>query len=142
MFDKHTQKFVNYRHDRKNENGLSDQVVISITQQNDSIYWICTHSGLNKLNINTGKFTHFFEKDGLANNVVYEMLPDAQGNYWISTNGGISRFNPDTYTFKNYTQEDGLQSNEFNSNAALKSSSGELYFGGVNGFNVFKPSSI
>ena len=142
MFDKHTQKFVNYRHDRKNENGLSDQVVISITQQNDSIYWICTHSGLNKLNINTGKFTHFFEKDGLANNVVYEMLPDAQGNYWISTNGGISRFNPDTYTFKNYTQEDGLQSNEFNSNAALKSSSGELYFGGVNGFNVFKPDSI
>ncbi len=142
MLDKRTQKFTNYRYDQKNATGLSDQVVISITQQNDSIFWICTHSGLNKLNINSGKFIHFFEKDGLPNNVVYEMLEDADGNYWISSNGGLSKFNPKTYSFNNYTEDDGLQSNEFNSNAALKSSSGEFYFGGVNGVSIFKPEEI
>ncbi len=142
MLDKNTKKFTNYRYDRKNAFGLSDQIVNSITQQNDSIFWLCSFGGLNKLNVNTGKFTHFFEKDGLANNVTYEMLEDENGNYWISSNGGLSKFNPRTYTFKNYTEEDGLQSNEFNSDAALKSSSGEFYFGGINGFNVFKPENI
>jgi len=35
-----------------------------------------------------------------------------------------------------------LQSNEFNGGAYLKSQSGELYFGGINGFNRFSPSRI
>ena len=140
--DKATGKFKNYRYDRKNANGLSDQIVVSITQQDDSVYWVCTHSGINKLNVNTGKFTHFLEKEGLANNVTYEMLKEDAGDYWISSNKGLSRFNAKTTTFKNFTEEDGLQSNEFNSNAAFKSSTGEFYFGGVNGFNVFRPEDI
>jgi ligand-binding sensor domain-containing protein/signal transduction histidine kinase len=142
VMDRKTKQFKNFIYDRKNKNGLSDQVVTSFTQQNDSIYWICTLSGLNKLNIVTGKFTHFFEGDDLANNAVYQMIRDDDGNYWISTNGGINKFDPQTNLFKTYTEEDGLQSNEFNANAALKSRTGDLYFGGVNGFNVFNPKYI
>jgi ligand-binding sensor domain-containing protein/signal transduction histidine kinase len=140
--DKKTGKFTNYTYDRKNKNGLSDQVVVSIRQQNDSIYWICTNSGLNRLNLNTGQFKHFFEKDGLNNNVVYDILEDHEGNYWISSDHGLNKFYTLSYRFKNYTYEDGLQSDEFNTNAALKSSAGELYFGGVNGFNIFDPAKI
>ncbi|RAW03252.1 ligand-binding sensor domain-containing protein [Pseudochryseolinea flava] len=141
-FDKKSGVFTNYNYDRKNKNGLSDQVVVSIRQQNDSIYWICTNSGLNRLNLKTGKFKHFFEKDGLNNNVVYDILEDDEGNYWISSDHGLNKFYTLSYRFKNYTYEDGLQSNEFNTNAALKSSSGALYFGGVNGFNVFDPTRV
>jgi ligand-binding sensor domain-containing protein/two-component sensor histidine kinase len=142
MLDKSTGKFVNYRYDRKNKEGLSDQVVVSIRQQNDSIYWVCTNSGLNRLNIHTGKFKHFFQKDGLANNVVYDMLQDSEGNYWISSDRGLNKFYTLSVRFKNFTEEDGLQSNEFNANAAMKSSRGDLYFGGVNGFNVFNPDNM
>lgn len=142
ILDKQTNTFRHYQYDRKNKNGLSDQVVTGITQQDDSIFWICTHTGLNKLNIKTNRFTHFFEKDKLANNVVYNMLRDDQGHYWISSNGGLSRFDPVRETFKNYTEEDGLQSNEFNANASLRSKTGAFYFGGVNGFNVFYPADI
>lgn len=142
MLDKSTGKFVNYQYDRKNKEGLSDQVVVSIRQQNDSIFWICTNSGLNRLNVNTGRFKHFFQKDGLANNVVYDMLEDNQGNYWISSDRGLNKFYTLSVRFKNFTDEDGLQSNEFNANAALKSSTGDLYFGGVNGFNVFNPDRM
>jgi ligand-binding sensor domain-containing protein/signal transduction histidine kinase len=142
MLDKTTGKFKNYRYDRKNPSGLSDQVVLSITQENDSIFWACTHTGLNKLNINTGAFTHYFEKDGLPNNVVYEMLKDGNEKFWISTNTGLSHFDPARGTFKNFIAEDGLQSNEFNSNAALRSRSGDFYFGGINGFNVFRPEKL
>lgn len=142
MLNKRTGKFVNYRYDRKNKDGLSDQVVVSICQQNDSIFWICTNSGLNRLNVNTGHFKHFFEKDGLTNNVVYDMLQDSRGNYWISSDRGLNKFYTLSVRFKNFTDEDGLQSNEFNANAAMKSSTGDLYFGGVNGFNVFNPDNM
>jgi len=142
VYNPQSKKFTHYEYDRKNKNGLSDQMVSAILQQDDSIYWICTHTGLNRLNSNTGNFKHFFEADGLANNVTYQVLPDASGNLWISTNGGLSKFDPETLTFRTYTQEDGLQSNEFNANAALISSQGDLYFGGVNGFNVFNPRAV
>jgi PAS domain S-box-containing protein len=51
-------------------------------------------------------------------------------------------FNPKTGEFKNYDVNDGLQSNEFNSIASCKSKSGEMFFGGINGFNAFFPDSI
>jgi signal transduction histidine kinase len=35
-----------------------------------------------------------------------------------------------------------LQNSEFNSNAALKSSTGDFYFGGISGFNVFRPERL
>ena len=54
---------------------------------------------------------------------------------------GISKFNPETKLVRNYTQEDGLQGNEFNK-ASLKTKSGRLYFGGIEGFTLFYPDSI
>ena len=37
---------------------------------------------------------------------------------------------------------DGLQSNEFNGGAYHQSSSGEMFFGGINGFNAFLPEQV
>jgi signal transduction histidine kinase len=42
-------------------------------------------------------------------------------------------------TVKNFTPNDGLQGYEFNGNAFMQAANGELYFGGVNGFNRFQP---
>ena len=39
----------------------------------------------------------------------------------------------------NYDKEDGIQHWDFNNRAFLKTRDGTLYFGGVNGFNYFKP---
>jgi signal transduction histidine kinase len=61
---------------------------------------------------------------------------------WLSTNKGLSRFEPATRQFRNYDADDGLQSNEFNSGAAFRSRSGELFFGGIYGFNYFRPEDV
>jgi streptogramin lyase/two-component sensor histidine kinase len=142
MFDPKTRGFTTYRYDRKNREGLSDQVVNSIWQENDSVFWIGTHTGLDRFNVTTKSFEHFFEKDGLPNDVVYEILKDSTGHYWISTNQGLTRFDTANRRFKNFSVDDGLQSNEFNANAALQSRAGDLYFGGVQGFSVFRPGQI
>ena len=78
----------------------------------------------------------------MPNATVYGILGDDTENICISTNKGISRFNPKEEKFKNYDINDGIQSNEFNGGSYLKSKSGELFFGGINGFNRFIPQDI
>ena len=61
---------------------------------------------------------------------------------WIGTNNGISRFDPETGKTKNYDVNYGLQSQQFNRQASIELRSGEMMFGGVNGFNIFHPDSL
>jgi len=97
--------------------------------------------GMFRINKITQKITQFTERDGLADNVVYAILA-SEGFLWISTNHGLSKLNPITSSFTNYEVADGLQSNEFNTNSFFKNEKGELFFGGVNGLNIFHPNDI
>ncbi|MBQ8997219.1 MAG: hypothetical protein IJ086_00840 [Clostridium sp.] len=125
-----------------------DKKVISnenITYMNEDLngnMLIGTNNGLYILNTKDDSFEKYTEKEGLINNTVYGILVDNDNNIWISTNGGISKFYTKDKVFENFTVIDGLQSNEFNGRACFKSESGSLYFGGVNGFNVFNPNDI
>ncbi|RYG10308.1 MAG: response regulator, partial [Chitinophagaceae bacterium] len=67
---------------------------------------------------------------------------DSKGNFWISTANGLTKFNPKSFDFKKYNTGDGLQGLEFEANAYLKTKNGEMFFGGVNGFNHFHPDDI
>lgn len=107
--------------------------------------WLATDRGLARLNWTkpAGRSQYqiklFADYDGLANSFVYSILPDARNNLWLSTNRGISRFEPEQKQFKNFDLSDGLQGYEYNGNAYLRTKDGELFFGGVNGFNRFWP---
>jgi signal transduction histidine kinase/ligand-binding sensor domain-containing protein/DNA-binding response OmpR family regulator len=143
-FDRETETFVHYQHDEKNPNSLSSGQVYAIYEDSRGLFWIGTAGGgLNKFNRATGIFSHYREMDGgLPNDTINYILEDDQGHLWLSTNKGLSKFNPETQTFRNYDVEDGLQSNEFFSGSAYKSRTGELMFGGPNGFNIFDPKLI
>jgi len=142
-FNRETERFTRYRYDSKDKQTLSNDSILSIYQDKKGRVWIGTAGGgLNLYHPETDTFTYYLEKDGLPNGVVYGILEDAKGYLWLSTNFGISRFDPETETFRNFDSGDGLQSNEFNSGAYAKGRNGELYFGGINGLNVFYPSRI
>ncbi|MCS6806616.1 MAG: two-component regulator propeller domain-containing protein [Acidobacteriota bacterium] len=145
-FDPPTAGFKRYRNNPNNPSSLSHNVVRAIAEdplEPDKILWVGTAGGgLNRFDKETETFTHFTEKDGLPNNVVYAILSDGEGNLWMSTNQGLARFNPRTRRFKNFDIKDGLQDNEFNSCASFKSASGELFFGGISGFNAFYPEDV
>ena len=121
---------------------LSNDFVQIIYKDNSNNIWVGTESGLNQYVSANNTFIHFKEADGLPNDNICGILEDSKGNLWLSSKKGISRFNPQTKVFRNYDIHDGLQSNEFNSGACYKSQSGELYFGGVNGLNGFRPENI
>jgi len=112
-------------------------------KQARDIIWVGTKGGgFVQMNKKTGKCVIYGEKQGLPNAVVYGILPDELGNLWLSTNRGIAKFNTQTKHFQPFTKDDGLQDNEFNTQAFTKSPQGELCFGGINGFNIFKAAEI
>jgi ligand-binding sensor domain-containing protein len=122
---------------------LDIREVFCIHQDASGLLWIGTKGGgLLCFNPVTGSVKAYTEKEGLSNNVVYGILEDKTGSLWLSTNWGLSRFNPSDRSFVHYDVRDGLQSNEFNIGAYFENSNGEMYFGGMNGFNLFNPSDI
>jgi ligand-binding sensor domain-containing protein len=140
--DKKTGKFRRFMNDPGNPNSLCDNTVYTCFEDTKGRFWIGTAGGLCQMNRDSIKFYTYKEKNGLANNNVIGITEDDQGKLWISTYKGISYFDPETKVFKNYNKSDGLQSNQFNGRAVLKLSSGELLFGGTNGYNRFDPKDI
>jgi signal transduction histidine kinase/DNA-binding response OmpR family regulator len=141
LLDRKTGKFTRFQHE-KTANSISSNTVTDIFEDHNGILWLSTNSGVNIFNPQTRRFKHLTKQDGLPNDIINAVREDYDNNLWISSNGGISEYNPLTNTLKNFTTEDGLQDDEFKVHSALKASDGILYFGGVNGFNSFKPNQI
>jgi signal transduction histidine kinase/CheY-like chemotaxis protein/streptogramin lyase len=141
LFNAKTGKFRHFVHSAA-KTSISNNTVVDIKEDHEGRIWLCTFDGLNIFNPSREDFTRFTTEDGLQNNFTYALLEDQQHDLWVSTNSGLSRFNRKTSAFTNYTDEDGLQEDEFKPHSALKSSTGELFFGGVNGFNKFYPNRI
>ncbi len=131
-----------YEHNPNNENSLSNNRIFSITEDDSENLWVGTAKGLNKIELSNNRITRYLEQAGLPNDFIYGVLSDSNGDVWVSTNRGISRLNTETEKFTGFTEADGLQNNEFNGKAAYKDDAGNLYFGGMNGFNIFHPDSI
>ncbi len=135
--------FARYQYKAEDPGSLSDNFVSCFHQDREGLLWIGTAGGgFNRFDPRTGEIRRFTDGDGLPNNAVYGICGDAEGYLWISTNKGLSRFDPKTGSFRNYDVTDGLQSNEFNGAAAFLSRDGDMYFGGINGFNRFRPEDI
>jgi ligand-binding sensor domain-containing protein len=143
IFDRENEKFTNLRSDPGDPHSLSSDHILSLFEDRSGMIWIGTWGGgLSVFNRNSGMFTTYTVEDGLPSNAIYGILEDDHGNLWLSTNNGLSKFDPHNKTFKNYNIRDGLQSNEFNGNSYYKSKSGEMFFGGIRGFNAFYPNDI
>jgi len=142
-YDYQSDNFQHYKNDPDDVGSISNEKVTAVFEDKSGVLWLGTmEGGLNKFNKEKGKFNHYSTKDGLPTDYIQGILEDDSGNLWISTNNGLSKFNPQTETFRNYDIEDGLQSNQFDQSCCWKSSTGELIFGGINGFNIFYPDSI
>jgi len=140
-------QFITYKNIENDNSSISHNYILDILETSTNELWVGTlGGGINKLttSLNTidAKFINYTEKNGLANDVIKGILEDNDKNIWISSNKGLSMYHVNKNRFKNYDVNDGLQSNEFQELACIKRKSGELLFGGTNGFNYFSPKNI
>src|SRR6185437_3105015 len=132
-----------FTHLTKVGNNLGNNIVYSIFGDKSGNIWVGTlGGGLNKYTNETQKFTSYTTENGLCNNSIHSIIEDDKGYLWLSTNNDLSRFDPKSGRFKNYTMQNGLQNHEFSRSAGLRATSGEIYFGGISGFNILNPDEI
>ncbi|GGH06874.1 hybrid sensor histidine kinase/response regulator [Mucilaginibacter phyllosphaerae] len=103
--------------------------------------WI-GQSGLYKYDEQRNTFSLFTQQAGLGHEFIKGIEEDDDHNLWISTSNGLIKLNPATRQAHQYNTSDGLQAMEFEVNAVMKTKKGQLFFGGINGFNAFYPSQI
>lgn len=125
---------------------IGDNAILNIHEDTlRNVLWLGTFGGgLVRFDIENRKFSRMNSRDGLPNDIVYAIMSERGPHLWISTNRGLARFNPDdpARTVYHYNLSDGLQSDIFSANAALRSRSGQLLFGGINGLNAFYPEDV
>ncbi|HTM93033.1 MAG TPA: two-component regulator propeller domain-containing protein, partial [Flavisolibacter sp.] len=140
--------FDNYTAD---PHGLSNNNISELYQDSRGLIWVGTVNGLCVYNRVKDNFQSFYKEDGLPDKAILNIVEDNDGRLWVSTKKGISQIsvkqtnNPDApvaIACTNFDEADGLQGAEFNEKAALKTSKGEIIFGGPNGFNLFNPADI
>ena len=135
-FDGITKSFTHYFN---NEEKKPDLRIIFIDSKRR--LWI-GQTGLYLFDAVKKSFSIYTDKGGLNTEFIKGIAEDGQGNFWVSTSNGITKFNPADFSFKKYNTADGLQGLEYEANAYLKTQDGQIFFGGVNGFNSFYPKNI
>jgi signal transduction histidine kinase/CheY-like chemotaxis protein len=70
------------------------------------------------------------------------ILEDKEGNLWISSNQGITKFDPNTKKSRDFRINNELENQEISERVCFKSTDGEMYFGGTNGFVRFNPDHL
>lgn len=143
LLDPATGRCRHFRHRPDDPATLSSDHVFSIWEAEDGILWIGTYGGgLDRLDPESGRVRRYGEDDGLPANLIYGLVGDEHGDLWISTNRGLARFDPRRGDFRTYDWQDGLQSDEFNGGSYHRGADGELFFGGIDGFNAFYPAAF
>jgi signal transduction histidine kinase/streptogramin lyase len=97
----------NYFTNFNKSQGLNNNRVHRILEDNTGILWLCTYGGVSMYD--GKKFTNLTTLQGLVSNAVRCIVKDKKGNFWFGTEKGLSKF--DGKAFYNFTFKQGLPSN-------------------------------
>lgn len=76
------------------ENGLSEAVVNTITQDEEGYLWVGTGHGLNRFD--GIRFKNYYVEDGLLNNGIQSLYVDRKNQLWIGTEAGVNVMRKDS----------------------------------------------
>lgn len=126
-------------HDAKDKNTIpNNQVNCFCPDENDRL-WIGTDGGLCYYNFKDSTITRVSLS---IPNLTIRCIIKERRSLWMATSNGLVTYNLDNGDYHTFLKKDGLQSNQFNINAGLLSSSGYLYLGTNNGFNILDPRLV
>ncbi|MCC6460773.1 MAG: response regulator [Saprospiraceae bacterium] len=140
----------NFMHYETASHGLSNNLVTSILEDGSGHIWVATMHGLNLFDRKQQRFQSFGKAEGLPDDAVVSLVEDDQYGLWMGTPNGLANLQVTAwagervkdFVVRSYNELDGMQGRQFNEDAACKTRSGELVFGGANGFNIIHPPRI
>ena len=84
---------------------------------------------------------YYDDKDGLNSNSIYGILSDNEGSIWFTHSKGLSKLSTSNKV-TNFLPSHGIQGSDFTAGAFYADTHSRFFFGGANGFNVFRPEQI
>lgn len=143
-------KFEIISSDNKGLFHFANNNIISLCIDSRGLIWAGTREGVNIVDIKKGSLVVLNGQSGICDDVITGILEDDNKNMWISGANGLSQIivgidpKNGNFTFipTVYDQKDGLQSKAFNERSVLKTSWGDLLFGGTDGFNIININNI
>lgn len=122
---------------------LFNERIHLVYKSSSGMLWLGSdQGGLCYFDPHTRTFHKISKPAFLSKIVVNGIVEDSRGDLWLSTlRNGICKFSLKDHTLRFYDERDGVQNMEF-TYAAHQNKKGEIYFGGVYGFNKFNPLCI
>ena len=115
----------------------------SVCMDGNEDLWLGTIGcGLIRFNTKTTTFAVRDEFPGLNVYSVFSICTDDENNLWIGTNNGLIRYETNTGSRRYFNLHDGIRERMFYPNAAFRSKTGKLYFGGTSGFTRLDPGKL
>ncbi len=119
-------------------NGLADNHIVCLFEDNVNNLWIGTERGLCKYDYHNQNFKIF-----LNNEIICGITDDKEGNLWVSTNSHVFQLNTITEEYIKYNNLDGIQISEFIPKSVFHDSAkNEIFFGGIDGGVFFNPDEL
>jgi len=149
VFNPKSESFKLYRHNDKDSNSLSGDLILQLLADKEGNIWIGTiNQGMDLFNPKNNTFYKYQPKPentgSLSNMTVSALFEDNQSNFWIGTHrGGINLYTAEADKFKLYRQGIDNTSVSYNDvKAFFEDSKGNLWIGtdggGLNLFNRTK----
>lgn len=90
------------------KDGLSQNSVLCILQDDEGFLWFGTRNGLNKYDGNSFTTYRYDTQDStsLSNNYIKSLFQDNQGNLWVGTRGGLNKYDAQKDNFIRYVNPD------------------------------------
>ncbi len=136
-----TNKWENFKFEKDKKNSIAVNKVTTLSLDQHNNLWFGTDGGgICRFDYDKNEFINHTTSE-FPSEVIYKIIPD-NDYLWISSSKGLIKFHPEQKTLRVFNKYDGLQDNQFSPNAGVKMNDGTVYFGGINGYNGFKPSEI
>ncbi|HSU27234.1 MAG TPA: adenylate/guanylate cyclase domain-containing protein, partial [Chitinophagaceae bacterium] len=102
--DKNSGHFIHYKHNEKDVNSLINDEVICITGDSNNGIWLGTKTGLDRLDLKTGRFDHY-----IGQHEIVCVTVDASGEVWAGAADGLYRFNSEKNVFAGFSDQNTPQ---------------------------------
>lgn len=138
-YDTKKQEWQHYLHNTAVPGSIPNNQINSLCIDTENRLWLGTDNGLAMYNRKNDTFSKI--QLDIRNAIIY-YVKNINNELWITTNNGLINYMLSDSTTRHFYKSDGLQNDQFNIKAGLLSSTGELYLGTTNGFNIIKPGEI
>ncbi len=115
----------------------------SFLETKEGIIYAATSKGLLRIEPETWESKCLNEvEDGLPNEFFFQVIADKKGALWLSSANGLIRYELAQKQYHRFSKADGLKSLGGSLNTFIAAASGDFWFGGKNGLNIFRPEQV